>query len=115
MTTTVATLTKTHEWTYWLKVCYPTVEASKERFDLRPSKMVVNSKGRASYRWLLTEMERKHIADLLDIQGLSFHPPIIYARPAWLTSNSSRTQDPRHDDEPRTSDLQSLWQSIRIR
>ncbi|KUJ17438.1 uncharacterized protein LY89DRAFT_684488 [Mollisia scopiformis] len=30
--------------------------------------MIVNARGKASYRWLLTDAERKHIAALLDIQ-----------------------------------------------
>ncbi|KAF8850518.1 hypothetical protein BDZ45DRAFT_770028 [Acephala macrosclerotiorum] len=66
----VATVTgMKFEWNYWLEICYPTLFNSRpSSYDrLRPSKMVVDARGKASYRWLLTEVERKHIADLLDI------------------------------------------------
>lgn len=67
--------TRNQEWTYWLKICYPTLDVRPvSRDGVRPSKMIVNSRGKASYRWALTEMEKKHITKLLDIDGLFISP-----------------------------------------
>lgn len=59
------------EWNYWLEICYPTVNSvPSSPHRPRPSKMIIDARGKASYRWLLTEAERKQIADLLDIDGM---------------------------------------------
>lgn len=83
---TVTTLLRTnHELTYWLKICYPTLDTPPPSPDRpRPSKMIVNARGKASYRWLLTEAERKHVAALLDIDGKSVSDMTFQ----WLTEYS---------------------------